>query len=118
MAGIWNIVVVQDLHIASRSIDWACDKSEPASPTVVAVMLLAIFGCFLLLLLHLGSCEVGKAPSKRLGENAFGVLLPYIDIGNERVTDGGTDSDHEREKTGHRVWYDNPLNLVDGLDRR
>ena len=73
---------------------------------------------FLLLLFHLGSCEVGKAPSKRLGENAFGVLLPYIDIGNERVTDGGTDSDHEREKTGHRVWYDNPLNMVDGLDRR
>jgi hypothetical protein len=102
---IWNIVVVQDLHIASRSVRWFCDKQSLAVPITLSGI--SLFGCVTIMALYF-MCQVGHGISERSGENGpLGVLLPYLDIGNPRYADA--EQRRVRNNSKSVSWFSNPL---------
>ena len=107
---VWNIVVVQDLHKASRSVRWFCDKQPLTLPITLSIA--SLFGCLIIIALYFGNCQVGHGVSERSGENGpLGVLLPYLDIGNSRHTDA--EQKRIRRDSMRASWFSNPLNDLD-----
>ena len=105
---VWNIVVVQDLHIASRSVKWFCDTGDIESlPLVLSI--LSILSCVTILYLYFGRFQIGHGVSDRVGESGpLGVLLPYLDIGNGEKID--VTQENIRKNSLRASWFHNPMN--------
>ena len=107
---IWNIIVVMDLHIASRSIRWDCEKKHTPS-AYIAIGTISLVVVAILCFVHFSKrCRLGHGKSQRKTENGpLGLFLPYISV--ERTSRKKKLPLAPSTVTPNKLWVNNPMHL-------